>query len=209
MAVNYGDNKIEGVGNSNPPPPYTYILDTEYTAGVVTKEAENGGQGGWAVLYGNEPLGVTLDMGIDEETVAYDTTRTHIKEEVAYWVFEPMPVMAISKRSCVIDDPVNDTANPKRIPGATVRYVLEVNNTGPGPAGDAKAEDNLSQMLDAATITKPKVLAGGCRDCKSLSGGSESGEVNGSTVTVDFGTVDAGSSTTPTQECGYFDVEIK
>jgi len=166
-----------------------------------------GGDGGWAVLYGNDPINEKIYLAIDEESVESD--RWHVKERVSYWVFEKMPVMAISKSSCVIDDPVNDTSNPKRIPGATIRYAIEVNNTGPGAAVDAKAEDNLSQMLDAATITKPKVLAGGCGDCKSLSGGGESGEVNGSAVTVDFGTVDAGSSTTPTQECGYFDVEIK
>jgi len=89
MAVNYGGNSIRGIGDS---PPYSYTLDKSYTDGVVTKEAENGGEGGWAVLYGAAPLGTSLDMGIDEETVQGDTTRRHISEEVAYWVMLNDPV---------------------------------------------------------------------------------------------------------------------
>ena len=83
MAVNYG-NSIKGVGNS---PAYSFTLDKAYTHGIVTKEAENGGQGGWSVLYGASPFGSSLDLAIDEETIAGDTTRGHIGEDVAYWVF--------------------------------------------------------------------------------------------------------------------------
>lgn len=83
MAVNYG-NSIKGVGNS---PAYSFTLDKAYTHGIVTKEAENGGQGGWSILYGATPFGSSLDLAIDEETIAGDTTRGHIGEDVAYWVF--------------------------------------------------------------------------------------------------------------------------
>jgi len=83
--VDLGANTVAGVGNS---PPYTYALGASYQFAVATKEAENGGQGGWAQLYGADPLaGNALDLGIDEETVAGDTTRSHLPEEVAYWVF--------------------------------------------------------------------------------------------------------------------------
>ncbi|HFQ61044.1 MAG TPA: lamin tail domain-containing protein [Epsilonproteobacteria bacterium] len=89
MAVNYGSDSIRGIGNN---PPYSYTLDKSYTHGVVHQEAEDGGQGGWAVLYGATPFGTSLDMGIDEETVQGDTTRTHTTEEVAYWVMLSDPV---------------------------------------------------------------------------------------------------------------------
>jgi len=204
-ALARGADQVQGVGDN---PPYKYDLSTyqhpHYSYAVVSQNAEDGGQGGWAVLYGTEPVSTTLDLAIDEETVVGDTTRRHTTEQVAYWVFEPMPVMAISKRSCVIDDPVNDTANPKRIPGATVRYVLEVNNTGPGPARDTKVEDNLSLYFDTGTITTPKVFDGRCGDCVSVSGGSDSGTISGREVTVDFATIEANSS-----ECGYFEVKIQ
>jgi len=89
MAVNYGNDSVKGVGDA---PPYTYTLDKSYTDGVITKEAEDGGQGGWAVLYGSTPFGTSLDMAIDEETVAGDDTRRHTTEQVAYWVFLYDPI---------------------------------------------------------------------------------------------------------------------
>ena len=88
IKIDYGADSIRGVGNT---PPYSYTLDKEYDIAVVTKEAEDGGHGGWAVLYGSDPVSTTLDMGIDEETVEGDTTRTHITEEVAYWAFKYDP----------------------------------------------------------------------------------------------------------------------
>ncbi|CAA6816885.1 MAG: Unknown protein [uncultured Sulfurovum sp.] len=84
MAVDYGADSVAGVGNN---PPYSYNLDKSYTHGVVTKEAEDGGNGGWSVLYGASPFGTSLDLAIDEETIAGDKTRTHTTENVAYWVF--------------------------------------------------------------------------------------------------------------------------
>lgn len=89
MAVNYGSDSVEGVGNS---PAYSYALDKSYTHGVVTKEAEDGGNGGWAVLYGVSPFGTSLDLAIDEETTSGDKSRTHTKEEVAYWVMLHEPI---------------------------------------------------------------------------------------------------------------------
>jgi len=89
MAIDYGADSVRGVGDS---PAYSYALDKAYTHGVVTKEAEDGGQGGWAVLYGLSPFGTSLDLAIDEETVAGDTTRTHTTENVAYWLFLNDPI---------------------------------------------------------------------------------------------------------------------
>ena len=84
MAVDYGADSVKGVGDS---PAYTYTLDKSYTHGVVTKEAEDGGNGAWAILYGLDPFGTSLDLAVDEETVNGDATRRHTTENVAYWVF--------------------------------------------------------------------------------------------------------------------------
>jgi hypothetical protein len=91
MAVNYGTDTVRGVGES---PPYSYALDKAYTDGVVTQEAMDGGNGGWATLYGSAPFGTSLDLAIDEETVAGDTTRKHTTENVAYWVFLYDPIVS-------------------------------------------------------------------------------------------------------------------
>jgi len=91
MAVDYGADSVQGVGDT---PAYSYTLDKAYTDGVVTKEASDGGQGGWAVLYGLSPFGTSLDLAIDEETVAGDVTRRHTTENVAYWVFLYDPIVS-------------------------------------------------------------------------------------------------------------------
>ncbi len=44
----------------------------------------------------------------------------------------PLPQLSVQKISDVLMDPVNGTTNPKRIPGATVRYEVVVRNSGIG-----------------------------------------------------------------------------
>ena len=41
-----------------------------------------------------------------------------------------LPSISITKTSTVLSDPVQGTSNPKRIPGAIVRYLIAVSNTG-------------------------------------------------------------------------------
>ncbi len=89
IAVDYGADSVKGVGDS---PAYSYTLDKSYSEGVVTQEAMDGVNGSWSVLYGNTPFGTTLDLAVDEETVANDTTRKHTSENVAYWLFAYDPI---------------------------------------------------------------------------------------------------------------------
>ncbi len=53
--------------------------------------------------------------------------------------------MSISKKSVVISDPVNGTTNPKRIPGAVIRYCMTVTNSGGSNVSVAKISDNLDE----------------------------------------------------------------
>jgi uncharacterized repeat protein (TIGR01451 family) len=43
-----------------------------------------------------------------------------------------LPQLRVQKTSEVLSDPVNATTNPKRIPGAVIRYSISVTNTGQG-----------------------------------------------------------------------------
>ncbi len=43
-----------------------------------------------------------------------------------------LPALLVMKATFTLEDPVNGTTNPKAIPGATERYLIEVTNTGPG-----------------------------------------------------------------------------
>ena len=118
-----------------------------------------------------------------------------------------IPIMNITKDSCVINDPVNNGTNPKRIPGATIRYAIEVSNTGTGVADDAMVDDNISNDFDLATITNLRIDGSHTCNCISpISAGANgaNGGINGNNVKLDFDTVDAG-----TTECGYFEVDIR
>ncbi|HIC78436.1 MAG TPA: lamin tail domain-containing protein, partial [Sulfurovum sp.] len=98
-------------------PAYSFTLDKAYTHGVVTKEAENAGHGGWSVLYGFSPFGTSLDLAIDEETVVGDTTRRHIGEDVAYWVFihDPINLAEMKINEILFRQTVNGTLNDEFI----------------------------------------------------------------------------------------------
>ncbi len=45
----------------------------------------------------------------------------------------PPPLLRVQKLSEVLTDPLNGSVNPKRIPGAVVRYAVTVRNSGAGP----------------------------------------------------------------------------
>ncbi len=49
-----------------------------------------------------------------------------------FMVAAPLPTLQVAKVSEVLSDPVNAAVNPKRIPGAVVRYTIAVTNSGPG-----------------------------------------------------------------------------
>ncbi len=86
-----GSDTIRGVGNS---PPYVYSLNglsfTPSTA-IVTQAGMDGGDGSWALLYGDTPPDSlapdTLYLAVDEDQ-AWDSERSHTTEQVGYIVFE-------------------------------------------------------------------------------------------------------------------------
>ena len=82
-----GADTVEGMDNN---PPFTYSLSglSNPTTAIISQSAMDGNNGGWAVLYGDNPLTATsLNLAIDEDKLG-DTERSHITEQVAYLVFE-------------------------------------------------------------------------------------------------------------------------
>jgi len=117
-----------GVGNS---PPYSYSVTGDFDIGGLTQAGEDGGQGGWAILYGNDPLpSGQVQWAIEEEVVAGDTSRTHTTEQVAYWLFDnnQAPSMSASKGVSLYSG--NSTAYA--LPGSDVLYGFTVENLGSG-----------------------------------------------------------------------------
>ena len=77
---------VAGITNAAP---YSYAIGgiTGATGAVVSQAGMRGGNGGWAVLYGANPISDTaVDLAIDEDQLS-DIERSHLAEQVAYLIF--------------------------------------------------------------------------------------------------------------------------
>ena len=129
-------NSVQGTGNA---PPYAVSVGAGYTAGTLTQAAENGGNGGWAVFYGASPFSASgFNAAIEEEIDAGDRTRTHIAEEVSYWLFAPTPALDITKTASFFTDLDSDGEAGV---GDVIRYTYTVTNTGSIPVADVFVSD--------------------------------------------------------------------
>ncbi len=86
VKITIGVDTVRGVLTS---PPYNYALGRSYSFATATISAMDGGDGGWAVLYGASPVSSQISLAIDEDTVG-DPDRNHTTEQVAYWVMDPI-----------------------------------------------------------------------------------------------------------------------
>ena len=85
-----GADQIRGVGNS-PAYHYSYSAMANSKAAVVSQAGMDVADGGWAVLYGDDPItptGSTLALAIDEDQ-GKDSERRHGTEQVAYLIIDP------------------------------------------------------------------------------------------------------------------------
>jgi uncharacterized repeat protein (TIGR01451 family) len=86
VKIALGVDIIRGVHNG---PPFIHNFSNSYSLATATQSAMDGGDGGWAVLYGANPISNQIHLAIDEDTVV-DSERGHTTEQVAYWVMEPI-----------------------------------------------------------------------------------------------------------------------
>lgn len=169
---------------------------------------------------GNSANGSSATIGVQESTTyyaqySYNTTSIDFTKDLLYLY---KPILAVAKTSCVIHDPVNNTTNPKRIPGGTIRYAIQISNTSGGYSSDLFASNVFatdtvdSSAFDTGTINYLQIQDGAC-NCTGVSSASNngsSGSANGvNPVILDYGTFLGGTLDTYAQKCGYFEVDIK
>ena len=164
-----------------------------------------------------EPTATTTTAYKADDCQNYLPTRdTNTDPDLTYSMGEnnnAMPDMHITKTSIVISDPVNTTNNPKRIPGAIVRYCFTVKNTGDGNGDNVAIHDTLTgnnrEKLTYKQSGKLGIVANG-NDCTS----ADCAGISDTTGSYDSGTkkVDI-NLTTPfppgNHQCAYIKVEIK
>ncbi len=119
--------------------------------------------------------------------------------------------LTVTKSSTVISDPINNTTNPKRIPGAIVEYVIQVDNgAGSATATNVTVTDDLSAEIGAGTlafnadsygtglgiqVTAPNINGGSAQNLTNASDGDQ-GSFSSNTVTVTGIDLNAGQSAT-------------
>ena len=90
-----GSDTVKGVTNS-PSYDYSFTALTNVKTAVASQAGMDGGNGGWAVIYGEAtPEDMTpgltnsmIELAIDEDQ-AEDSERNHTTEQVAYFVIDP------------------------------------------------------------------------------------------------------------------------
>jgi uncharacterized repeat protein (TIGR01451 family) len=120
----------------------------------------------------------------------------------------PPPQLRVQKISEVVSDPVNGTTNPRRIPGAIVRYSVTVTNTGPG-AVDA---DSLAIVDVLPPDTEMQVAAGAVPVVEFLQGSPSSGLAFSVTNGVGYSNQAGGGAPfgyTPTPDAAGFDAAVR
>ena len=121
------------------------------------------------------------------------------------------PKMHFYKTSIVTYDPVNGATHPKRIPGATIRYCMTVDNNGSGDAEDTtvgdklsgNGKDNLSYVKSGSVVQD---IADEC-NCSALS--TTNGTISGTDVTVNIGDINGTNDTAHSRGCVYIETELE
>jgi len=120
------------------------------------------------------------------------------------------PNLNLIKSSCVLKDPINGvSANAKRIPGATVLYMLDIHNAGTTTdATDVTISDTLSDLLDFSTVSNLKADDGqsscSCSNGTGYSGGAVvTNSGSGSTIKVEGLTI-----TKEKHNCVSFEIDM-
>ena len=129
FAAAVGPDTGAGVGNA---PPYSYSVSGDFDIGILQSAGEDGGQGGWTILYGADPLpSGQINWATEEETVAGDTSRTHTTENIGYWIFDNNQAAKLTAAKSVAM--YSGNASAYSIPGSDVVYTIKAENEGSGP----------------------------------------------------------------------------
>jgi uncharacterized repeat protein (TIGR01451 family) len=159
--------------------------DASVAAVRLTAVAREGGSGG------SQGAAITEDTGANQEdavdTVFADTGRDNSENALDDYTVSAA-TLSVVKTSTIISDPVNNTTNPKMIPGATVEYCITVANSGAATATNVTISDTLPANT---TYVNNSIYVDGDASCANGSlGGSQAAGV----VTAPLSNITGGST---------------
>jgi len=123
-----------------------------------------------------------------------------------------LPEMHITKTSIIMNDPINHTTNPKRIPGATLRFCFVIDNNGVGDAEHAtvrevltgQGKENLRFITAAGQVQD---ISHEC-NCTNITN-SATITHSGDNIEIDLGDINGASDTSHSRGCAYIETTIK
>ena len=136
--------------------------------------------------YANNGVMITSTAQIDVKFRTRETGTAAQRPQLVITTARIVPALTVVKSSTVLSDPNNGSTNPKAIPGAVVRYAINVTNTNAGTA------DSDTTILREAVPSNMRLYVGDV-------GGTGSGPVaftNGATASGLTYTFTSLSSTT-------------
>lgn len=148
------------------------------------------------------PAAVDVVLGDAAGSVAGDVVEDGTHSAVGTYTVAVTPLTLV-KSSAIISDPFNLLVNPKRIPGATIRYTLVVANPGGTGATNVVVVDAMpaNTTYVAASMTVGAAAQTDADD--SPTDESNFNVTNADAITVNIGALGAGANETIT-----FDVTI-
>ncbi len=163
-----GGNTIAGVQNTSTG--YVYNLGLEAAKhAVLSVSGFNGGDGGWPVLFGDEPLrGSSIFLAFDEDMIL-DTERSHTTEEVSYVAFEfthVLSITAISAADAKCSGDADGSASVSILGGEEpYNYAWSnggtsalIENLSAGTYTVTVTDDNGTTQVASATVSQPSVI---------------------------------------------------
>ena len=151
-----GSDSIRGVGNS---PPYNYSFAGVNSPGVAvaSSAAMDGGDGGFPILYGSNPVtSNALQLAIDEDGVS-NSERSHTTEQVAFIVFGT--AANGQDPGGPPDDPPDDDGGGRRRGRSADADALPLAQTSfAAPADNAPAVSGPTQAATLLPATKDAVF---------------------------------------------------
>jgi uncharacterized repeat protein (TIGR01451 family) len=208
------------------------VMNVELVATAVTDNTGNTDESESAADSANaNTVDVVLADGFDDGTLGDGSTSNGVgdsardgKETARAGYIIQRPVLSVVKTSCVISDPLNGTVDathhPKRIPGAVIRYMIDIKNTGSGDATGITITDNIQDTaaLDYSSISTVNNVhsskGDAACDCVSESGGTESDvdHTGAASPEVKFEDINVTAPTAPATEnhtCVSFDITFQ
>jgi len=185
----------------------TTVSDTQDAVDVVFADGES------VVNGASSGLGDTEN----EDNSTKGDTKGDGKEAARSGYIIQTPVLSVTKTSCPVSDPVNGTTNPKRIPGAIIRYMFDIKNTGTGSVDDLNITDTINGKLDLSK-TKDSALKKESQDavCACATAPTDAAKddttVTGQDILIEKIDVDAGSTQSTAGEkhtCVSIETEIE